>query len=122
MASHLDHGAYVNLEKTPSGKLEISLTQRGREEFKEFERLRDRFGIHQALLEVLADHLGSGWDVVRPEEIGALTSALILSDEVERDEEGQLVSVGYVYWNPRYQIDDEIEELGEKGFVLFDGA
>ena len=38
---------------------------------------------------------------MRPEDIGALTDAPILSDDIEYDDEGEVVRVGAVYWYPR---------------------
>jgi hypothetical protein len=43
---------------------------------------------------VLQDHLSSGCEMVSPEEIGALTAAPILSEEVVRSEEGKVADVG----------------------------
>ena len=118
----IDRGANVNLEKTSHGKLKISLTELGRREFEEFERFRDEQGIHAALIELFAEHLANGRDLIAPEEIAALTAALIISDEADRDDQGRLTQVGHVYWNPSYAVMDEIRELRERGFVLFDRA
>jgi hypothetical protein len=68
-------------------------------------------------------HLCNGWDSVRPEEIGALTSCpFILSDDVERDERGELVTAGTVYWYEQYQIDSPVEELARNGRVVLRGV
>ncbi|MGI9061916.1 MAG: hypothetical protein ACR2H5_25460 [Ktedonobacteraceae bacterium] len=41
--------------------------------------------------------MGNGWSWVRPEDIGALTDAPILSDDIEYDDHGDVVSVGTVF-------------------------
>jgi len=101
-------------------KLRIELTEDGREHF----RYRD--GSHKSdeevFWELLECELSNGWDLVNPEDIGALTASPILSDETEYDDCGNLVSVGSVYWRPDYALTSEVEELQERGFVEFSRA
>src|SRR5580693_6267102 len=107
----MQHGRFVNLEKTDGGDLQIILNNNGRRVFAEIEKIRDRLGIDATMRMLLDDYFRRQWCEIRPEEIGALTSALIISDEAHRDPDGTLLSVGHVYWNERYQVDDEIEKL-----------
>ena len=72
--------------------------------------------------EILEDHLCTGWEEILPEELGALTSAMLICDDVERGDNGRIARVGCVYWNPCYAVMDEIAELRERSFVLFDSA
>lgn len=116
------YGFYVDLRRTDEGDLAIILNENGQKEFEAIEEMRSAHGIDGALEILLEDHLGNGWKMVAPEEIGALTSSPILSDEVERDEEGELADVGRVYWFPEYQVCDEIEELRTKLVVVFRGV
>jgi hypothetical protein len=102
-------GFYVDLHKTADGNLRIRLTRNGRRHFADIREQRDAFGINAALSALLEDHLQTGWEMVPPEDIGALTSAPILSDEIVRDEEGRIVEAGRVYWYRDYQVKDEIE-------------
>lgn len=120
--SAVERGTYIDLEKMPNGTLRISLTDEGRQTLDEFERIRERFGIDAAIRELLEDHLCGVWDEVFPEEIGALTSAMLLTDDVERDEKGQITRIGRVYWNPCYAVMDEIHELRARSCVVFHGA
>lgn len=115
-------GFYVDLEKTPDGNLAILLNRNGRRSFAEIRDQRDAHGIHAALCALLEDHLQSGWEMVPPEDIGALTSAPILSDEIVRDDQGQVTEAGRVYWYPDYQVRDEIEELREHLVLIFQGV
>jgi hypothetical protein len=119
--SDIYRGRFVDLEKTPEANLRIVRTV-GRRLFRDIQNVRKWLGIDAALRVLLDDHLASGWDEIRPEEIGALTSALLISDEAERNNDGDLTNVGRVYWNPRYQVDDEIEDLRRRGDVLFRGV
>lgn len=75
----------------------------------------------QAFAELVEYHLGNGWELLSPAEIGAITESPILSKEVERDEDGNLVSVGTVYWYPEYERKSEIEELLRRGEIVFTG-
>ena len=120
--SVIERGAYVDLKKLGNGRLKISLTDEGRQAFEGFERIRDQFGIDAAIREILEDHLCSGWEEILPEELGALTSAMLITDDVERDNDGRIMRIGRVYWNPQYAVMDEIRELRERSFVLFDSA
>ena len=119
---YVSFGGHVDLRKTENGDLQILLNATGRRELELIEKVRERLGIDAALVELLEDHLCNGWELVRPEEIGALTSALLLSDEVDRDEVGEIRAVGRVYWNPDYAVCDEVEQLREKHAVLFRGV
>jgi len=120
--SAIERGAYIDLQKTSNGKLKISLTDEGRRALDEFEQIRDKFGIDTAIRELLEEHLGSGWEEILPEEIGALTSAMLIADDVERDDDGRIIRIGRVYWNPYYAVTDEVQELRERSHVVLDSA
>ena len=70
--------------------------------------------------EVIEWQPGNGWSWVRPEEIGALTDAPILSDDIEYDDEGEVVRVGVVYWFPQYDVADPVAQLLASGSVEFE--
>ena len=115
-------GFYVDLEKTPDGNLAIRLNANGRRHFADIREQRDVLGINAAVCALLEDHLCSGWEMVPPEDIGALMAAPILSDELVRDDEGRVTEAGRVFWYPEYQVTDEIEEIQKKLFLLFQGV
>lgn len=106
-----------SLEKI-NGNLKITRTG----DFRPIEQIRDAEGINAALLALLEHHLANGWEMVPPKDLGALTSAPILSDEIERDEDGQITAAGRVYWYPDYAVRDEIQELREKISIVFQGV
>jgi len=112
------HGAYVVLEETPEGNLKMSLTEDGR---REAEEVRGR-PEEDALADLLEDHFGAGWEWVAPEEIGALTSAMILTNDAVRDEQGELVRLDRVYWDPQYQVRSTVEGLIDDGEVVWQGV
>jgi hypothetical protein len=117
-----DYGFYVDLRKTDDGNLSIALTRNGRRELATIVEERDAHGIHAALVALLEDHLCNGWEMVPPEDIGALTAAPILSDDILRDEEGRVTEVGRVFWYPDYAVRDEIEELRRDLVLVFQGV
>ena len=119
--TEVNHGRLTNMEKI-EGNLHIVLNTAGQRALAEIQAIRDRLGSVPALRVILSDHLKRRWTEILPEEIGALTSATILSDEAVRDQAGKLISVARVYWHERYQIECPIQRMAETGFVRFDGA
>ena len=71
------------------------------------------------LSETIEWQLCNGWSLVRPEEIGALTDAPILSEEIEHDDQGNVLKVGMVYWYPQCEVLDPVEQLLENGYIEF---
>jgi hypothetical protein len=107
-------GKYVDFEKLPNGNLKLTLNDEGREE------LVDYLSNYPTIHDLMESQLCNGWDRVQPEEVGGLTGCdLIISDDVERDDDGDIVKVGGVYWHPNYAIEDPVETLRDTGsFVL----
>lgn len=106
----------VEFEKRPNC-LRITLTDAGREE------IHDTFLLtmaEDAALAGLFEHqLCNGWQFIAPEEIGALTAAPILSDDVQRDDDGKVTAVGAVYWHDNYQVESAVREMYITGYVDF---
>lgn len=114
---------YTEFQKLENGDLKIILTTEGREYLKEngLDGCPDK-NSQQLFLDVIEYQLCNGWEFVRPEEIGALTSANIISDNVERDDHNNIISVDKVYAFMDYQIKLEVEELYNNGFCIFEGV
>lgn len=100
-----------------NGQLHIRLDPDAREEVEE---LLEK-PVDQAFADLIEWHLGNGWTLLDPDDVGALTASPILSNDVQWDEDGNIVSVGRVFWFPEYQVKSEIEELLEHGEVVFRG-
>ena len=115
--------SYVTLKKLPKC-LRITLTPEGREELlgRRNEDGNWDAGTDSILQDLLEDYLVNGWEFIRPEEIAALTSAPILSDSAQRNDDGKLTKIGGCYWFPNYAVESEIETLLEKNSVDFDLA
>jgi len=94
------------------GSLRIKLTEAGR---GALESQRDDWGWTRGTLyifmDLLEDWLCNGWEWVKPEDIGALTSAPILRSPA-----------GTLYWFPAYAVTCEIEEMLVNGEVVFPRA
>jgi hypothetical protein len=120
--SPIERGFYVDLKKVPDGNLHIHLNRNGRRHFAEIREEQAAVGTSAALCALLEDHLANGWEMVPPEDLGALTAAPILSDEITRDDQGRLTEAGRVYWYPDYAVRDEIEELRRHLTILFQGV
>lgn len=113
-------GRYLNLKQSGHNLLLVP-TAEGRQEA---DRLADkRIGANRALADLLEDHLGNGWELLDPSEIGAMTEAPILanSDEVFRNDRGEVVLAGKIYYFDKYAIVDEIEEFTRGKSVTFNG-
>ena len=85
---------------------------------------RDERG-YVAIEEIFADSDipgNSDFEILRPEEIGALTDSPIFGQGAQRDDDGTLLSVENVWWFPNYQIADPAETLLETGSVAFTPA
>lgn len=65
----------------------------------------------------------SDLEMIRPEEIGALTSNhTLLSSDLQHDEEGEIVWIGRVWYYEPYQVLDPVEELLKKGRITLDAT
>ncbi len=108
--------------KKQNGNLVITLTNLGREFIDDALANGTNIDSDEFMTDLFEGKLCNGWELLRPEEIGALTGAPILSDETERDDSGSLKKLGRVYWFPNYQIESPIRTLWEKEIVTFEGV
>ncbi len=110
-------GKYTEFEKQANGKLRIVLLPEARAEVEEI--ASRELDADSRLAETIEWQLSNGWSLVRPEDLGALTEAPILSEEVDYDDHGNLDTVGTVYWYPQYDVSDPIGQLLTNGSVEF---
>ena len=109
-------GKYTEFEKQAGGVRIVLLTE-AREDVQEIATAE--LDADSKLGEIIEWQLGNGWSWVRPEDIGALTDAPILSDDIEYDDHGDVVNVGEVFWYPRYDVSDPVDQLLTDGYVDF---
>ena len=89
-----------------------------KESFQEFlddiENLR--LGEKDKFIEMMSEvgAIGNGWQIIPPEDIGALTDAMIISNDFDINNNGKF-TVNQAYWYPDYQIKSEIDVLKRKG-------
>ena len=114
----------VDFIKLSNGNLRIVVRPDGREEIAELaEKTEARGGINDAVCEAFDYQLCNGWEWIDPAEVGALTDALILTDDADRDDHGKLVACGRVYSNiDRYQVDNDLVVLRDRGEVIWSGC
>ena len=111
-------GKYTEFELQADGNLKIALLPEARQDVQEIAASTE-WDADTKLAEVLAWQLANGWTWVRPEDVGALTGAPILSEEVDTDEQGNITQVGTVYWYSDYQVVDPVTQLLENGSIVF---
>lgn len=106
-----------------NGDLRFTLTDRDLEDFRE-ERadtsMRRFYGLSDFLESM--GLIGDGWGEVLPEDIGALTSAPILTDDLCVRDDGTSVAEGNVWWFPNYCVEDPMQTLADTGSVTFTAA
>jgi hypothetical protein len=115
------HGRYVDF-KIEGGNLIITLTPEGRELVNEAKDdpekniQSDRYDY-----DLLEHQLCNGWEVIRPEECGALTDGMIITNDCARDDDGKLTHLGRVYWHERNALESVATACLERGRCVFLG-
>jgi hypothetical protein len=106
----------VDFEKQEDGSLRISLIESER---GEVEALRD-MPTADALAELFEYQTSNGWEWIRPEETGDLTDAPMITDHVDRDDQGSIVKIAHVWFDNNYMVRDPIDHLLRDGSIVFD--
>lgn len=117
--SFVDHGQYLTLEEK-NGGLVLTPTEEGKEFAQELidnGKNVENFGIY----DMLEDFFGNGWESLNPEEVGALTEGALIAQDVERDEDGNFVDVGTIYWDSNYMVQDCVAEWAKGNSVTWVG-
>lgn len=109
---------------TPNGHLKFSLDPEDRDQI---ELMLERHGGNdKAFLTDMLDHFGFAGNgrlyPINPEDVGALTDAPILSDDVAYADDGKPIVMGNVWWYPSYECFNFAEELATAGEVIFSKA
>lgn len=113
---------YVAFTKT-ANNLRIELLPEGRQYVQDAINGGENIDSDDFFRDLIEYQLCNGWEIIPPEDIGALTAATILSDEADRDDSGTLTRVGTVYSNIAfYQVWSAVEEMMKDGYVNFAAA
>lgn len=105
----------MKLSILPNGNLEVSITDEDPEDILSNMRGDD-------WTRMFEEQIGNGYEIVCPEDIGALTCAPIVSDDVVYHDDGKREVLGRVWWFPNYQVEDPAETLAARGKVVFQYA
>ena len=119
-AQEVEQGHYLDFKKE-NGNLHMIPTPEGVEFAKECLAGEDT-GSDNDILEMFEDHLTYAWELVLPEDINALTDSIILSDEVTRDGMDDIIKIEYVYWNPNYMLEFELDKWAAGKSVIYKGV
>lgn len=120
------HSPMCEFKILDNGNLSISASPQQIEEMKEeIENLNIIHDIGAILLEIGEYHFCNGWEMLRPEQIGALTDSPILAYNCGFDEKSEEVRIDNntkIFWFPEYQVCDFFECLCKYGYVVFQKA
>ena len=114
---HYFEGTYLIADLDGDGDLVWSLTDDGREEIADL--LASGLDDHRIFFDLAEDFLANGWETIRPEEVGALTDATIISDDCERNDAGDIVKIGRVWWDANYAARSTVGELANGNTVVW---
>ena len=108
---------YLTIERHENG-ITIRLNDDGRELVR---RSGEEKGYFATSIDLLDDvFANSEWEEIYPEQIGALTEALLLSDNTDRDDQGFITRLGDVYSDiGTYQIHFWYELAAEESGCRF---
>lgn len=113
----LRKGTYVDLRQTANQDLILQPTPSGTALASEL--MQQGFREHDGLQELINDHLEDNWDRVLPDEIGALTDAPIISQEVLRTNDGAIVFCGQVFYHELYEVESLLDSIASGQPVRF---
>mgnify|MGYP000913843365 CR=1 FL=1 len=95
----------------------IHLTQKGIDEWEDFVKYRDEYGIEDAIREGLEEQLCNGWYFF-PGNTVAMHGSYILCENTVEDEWERFYPTGTMYYFDEYAIQDEMELLRTQGYYL----
>lgn len=107
------YGRYVNLTKEPT-RLVIELTDEGRQEITERREDFD-WSDEEIIYHLLECFWTNGWNMPRPEQIGALTDGNLITDDWEQNDNDEYIHLGDVFWEENYMVRSTVDDLLESG-------
>jgi hypothetical protein len=117
-------GRYVILTEDDKGDLSMQLTPDGRAELQDIKQQKNIDNDLDVIATLIEDPKvgGSGWGLIPPEDIGALTSAPIIAEDFSYDDAGNLEHPPEkLWWFPDYMVRSVGRELLQ-GEVIFQDA
>jgi hypothetical protein len=128
----IHNGENITLEILDNGNLRLNLTAEGKEflldkvensdENEIFFRVNSQMVLFDLLEDIICNSEIELLNEVDYAKIGALTDAPIIAFNVRRDDNGELLETGKVFWFEKYAIQSELENLLTNGFTDFDAA
>jgi len=116
---------YVRVEKI-GGNMRLILLPEAREDAEELRAAEERGEKSCSDIEadILEDLIANSWTYVQPEDVGALTSAPMITEDFECNDEGDIRPVvgGYVYAFMDYQVYSILDRLLDSGEATFIGS
>jgi hypothetical protein len=109
---------YTDQTIDENGDLVFTLTEDGRSELAYQIEFHPGISDENLFIAMIEDHLENGFQFVEPEEVGALTSSLLLTDG-HRDDDGEYEGDGSIWYFDRYMIDGYAETLANDGKIVF---
>ncbi len=104
-----------------SNSLRIERASKDDSDFKRYSSIHN-YEVNLPIEEIIEWQLYNGYNIIPPEKIGALTSGLIISDDVSFDEDGEIKDVEVCYWDSNYQVQDATEQILKYGYYEFTKA
>ena len=112
-------GNYVTITEMVNGDIKLTASKAARADFGRYGQVLLEVSEHYALWELLEDITeNSSWNFVAPEDIGALTAAPILSNDVTIDDDGAVVVYGDIWWQERYAVESAVEKIFRGGCIF----
>ena len=112
----------VGFHVKPNGNLVFTVDEKGREFVSELleEHKAGRYSWDQIWSDIMDPFQSNGMlSMVHPEQVGAMTEAPMVTDELEIADNGDVAHVGKVWWYPNYMVSDPLEVLVRDGQVEF---
>ena len=111
---------YTEFSFNQKGDLQIDLTPDGKDKLEALLLQHSDWNDDEILLELIDEHLMKGWRVIPPDQIRALRNLLILSNNVQYDDEGNIAHLESAYWHPSDQRGIVSKVLLQHGYVIFE--
>lgn len=120
---------YIEFKKTESGHLELKITPEGLEMLQEMrdQRITQRTDVEE-FVDLIEYQLCNGWELLNDFDIqcvGGLTSCpFILTDDVVRNEEGDIKEMNSCWWYIDYMVKSPVNDdfLGNDRIAVFMNA